>query len=391
MDAPAKPQTLSDLEAILRTLPPFTARVVESLVRRGRLEEALKLVQHRQEQLEQPQPSSEEAPPPESAGLLIAEALRSRPAPHPLPCPEEDDPRWRACKARAVRRIKLKSGGRLPFKTHNPRHGERAGPGAFVALLLALMLYYRESEAVRRFPIFAVQWALADVLGVSPDTLQRWQQLPEVRRWVQSWRYLDAGADYKRAGMLYTVVWNPDHPHKRVRTDLLQLPLRSLREAILRGQTRRQLGPERPHRIGSLKARWALILPLNRHSLIRFGPLKEAVEYMAAQATTPTRPRRMAWAGELVDALKRHLGLGDNPEAREKLYWKIALTCLRGLVYGGDEDRHTPLILLRRALSAAMEAQREGRLRNVGAFFSRKLRELGFFDLAAFYAGRRVA
>lgn len=405
MDAPARPEnlTLDNLEAVLRTLPPFTARVVEQMVRRGRLAEALKLVQNqayqgspeRQEEalpaVKPPEPPAEDRPPPKSAGLLIAEALRYSPDDHPLPCPSDEDPRWLACKAKAVRRIKIKSGSRLPFKTYNPRHGERPGPGAFVALLLALMLYYRDSEAVLRFPIFAVQWAIADLLGVSADTLQRWQQLPEVQRWVHSWRYLDAGAEFKRAGMLYTVLYNPDHRHKKVRGDLLRLPLRSLKAAVDRGLTRKQFEPERSHIKGSLKAVWPLLLPLNKDSLTRFGDLKDLVDYVAAQATVPTRTRRLAWAEALVQALERHLGVGDNAQARRKLYWKIAFTCLRGLLYGGDDERYTPLHQLKRALHLSMEAHREGKLYNVGAFFSKKLRELGFFDLACFYAQRKVA
>jgi hypothetical protein len=406
MDAPARPEnlTLDNLEAVLRTLPPFTARVVEQMVRRGRLAEALELVQQsqayqgspeRQEEaplaVKPPEPPAEDRPPPKSAGLLIAEAMRRSPDDHPLPCPSDEDPRWQACKAKAVQRIKLKSGSRLPFKTYNPRHGERPGPGAFVALLLALMLYYRDSEAVLRFPLFAVQWALADVLGVSSDTLQRWQQLPEVQRWVQSWRYLDAGAEFKRAGMLYTVLYNPDHRHKKVRGDLLRLPLRSLKAAVDRGLTRKQFEPERSHIKGSLKAVWPLLLPLNKDSLTRFGDLKDLVDYVAAQTTAPTRTRRLAWAEALVQALERHLGMGDNAQARRKLYWKIAFTCLRGLLYGGDDERYTPLLQLKRALHLSMEAHREGKLYNVGAFFSKKLRELGFFDLASFYAQRKVA
>jgi hypothetical protein len=43
-------------------------------------------------------------------------------------------------------------------------------------------------------------------------------------------------------------------------------------------------------------------------------------------------------------------------------------------VYGGEEDRYTPLLQLRRALDLSMAAQGEGRLYNVGAFFSKRLR-----------------
>jgi hypothetical protein len=99
----------------------------------------------------------------------------------------------------------------------------------------------------------------------------------------------------------------------------------------------------------------------------------------------------MAWAEALVDALERHLGVGDNAQVRRKLYWRIALTCLRALLYGGGDDRYTPLHQLKRALHLSMEAHREGKLYNVGAFFSKKLQKLGFFDLAGFYAQRRVA
>jgi hypothetical protein len=60
-------------------------------------------------------------------------------------------------------------------------------------------------------------------------------------------------------------------------------------------------------------------------------------------------------------------------------------------VYGSGEERFTPLLLLRQALARSMEAQLGGKLYNVGAFFSKKLRELGFFDLAGFYAARKVA
>ncbi|HEU4743128.1 MAG TPA: hypothetical protein VFS50_16145 [Meiothermus sp.] len=49
------------------------------------------------------------------------------------------------------------------------------------------------------------------------------------------------------------------------------------------------------------------------------------------------------------------------------------------------------MLLLRQALARSMEAQLGGKLYNVGAFFSKKLRELGFFDLASFYAARKVA
>jgi hypothetical protein len=421
--AVAEASPLDSLEALLRRLPPFTARVVEQMVRRGRVEEALKLVQHSltvaeasplaqgpEEVRPAPpadtacapeaghpsgpaEPGQQEEQPPRSAGLLIAQALRHSPGDdHPLPCPSDDDPRWLACKARAVQRIKLKSGAALPFKIPNNRHGERPGPGAFVALLLALMLYFRDSEAISRFSTCVPQWALAGVLGVSTDTLQDWQRLPEVARWVQSWRYLDPGAEYKRAGMLYTVLWNPDHRHKKTHlADLLRLPLRSLAEAISRGHTRRQFESERLHISGSLKAGWAVILPLNKISLSRFGALKGLVDYVAAQTATPSRTQRMAWAEALASALERHLGLGEDAGIRRKLYWKIALTCLRGLVYGGEEDRYTPLLQLRRALGLSMAAQREGRLYNVGAFFSKRLREAGFFDLAGFYAERKVA
>jgi hypothetical protein len=413
--AVAEASPLDNLEALLRRLPPFTARVVEQMVRRGRLEEALRLVQHslaeasplaqRPEGVRrapsapeaehppgQAEPGQQEEQPPRSAGLLIAQALRHSPDDHPLPCPSDDDPRWLACKAQAVRRIRLKSGAALPFKIQNNRHGERPGPGALVALLLALMLYFRDSEAIIRFSTFVPQWALARLLGVSTDTLQDWQRLPEVARWVQSWRYLDPGAEYKRAGMLYTVLWNPDHRHKKAHiADLLRLPLRSLAEAISRGHTRRQFESERLHRSGSLKTGWKLILPLNQIALTRFGALKELVDYVAAQTAAPSRTQRMAWAEALAEALERHLGLGEDAGIRRKLYWKIALTCLRGLVYGGEEDRYTPLLQLRRALSLSMAAQREGRLYNVGAFFSKRLREAGFFDLASFYAERKVA
>lgn len=375
---------LSNLEAVLSTLPPFTAKVVAGLINRGRLEQALKLVQQRQAEeqaAEKPStpPLFEEAPP-KSAGLLIAEALRAGPEPHPLPCPVDDDPRWQACKAKAVQRIKLKSGNRLPFKTYNPRHGERPGPGAFVALLLALMLYYRESDAVQRFPIFAVQWALADVLGVSTDTLQRWQQLPEVGRWVQSWRFLDAGSDYKRAGMLYTVQWNPDHRQRPPARDLLRLPLRALKLAAAYGLTQKKA--ERLHRI-TLKDRWNWIQPLNQTALSHYLSQK-CVKYVTAQELQTSR---QAWARGLVAALQRHLGLGDDPAVRQKFYWKLTLQ----LLHAPHDGRRESLLLLRRALGETMDLAGERRLRNPGAYFARRLQALGFWNLALYPALRTRA
>jgi hypothetical protein len=196
--------------------------------------------------------------------------------------------------------------------------------------------------------------------------------------------------------MLYTVLWNPEHRHKRPRGDLLRLRLRSLRVDVARGLTRRQIPrenpnvePERPHKGESLKARWRLLIPLNRRALTRFGRLRELVSYVTA-LDHPAHNERMRWAGELAEALERHLGLGDDPKTRRRLYWKVALTCLRALVYRG-EAATTPILMVKRALYTSMEAQGKYQLHNVGAFFSRCLRQEGFFDLALFYARKRVA
>lgn len=404
----------STLEAQLPTLPPFKAQRLAKYLKEGRLELALALLQPGELESDTPlkppaQPSQrpQESTPdhnttpstsPPSAGLLLAQAEQTRlEPPHPLECPSDDDPRWLECKRRAVARIKLKSGSRLPFKVYSPKHGERSGPGAFVALLLALMLYYRDCQAVLRFPIFAVQWALADVLSVSPDTVQRWQKSPEVCRWVQSWRWLDAEADYHRAGMLYTVLWNPEHRHKKPQGDLLKLKLRSLREDTARGATRKGAHAEecegeleRLHKGVSLKARWRYLIPLNKEALAQFGELKNLVGYVAALNPNPARSERMRWAEELVAALERHLGLGDDPGTRRKLYWKIALTCLRALVYGNPDSATTPILMLKRALSSSMVAQAKFELYNPGGYFCKRLRNDGFFELAGFYGERRV-
>jgi hypothetical protein len=338
-------------------------------------------------QIPEPAPQTE---PPRSAGLLIAQALRHSPSDdHPLPCPSDDDPRWLACKARAVRRIALKSGAALPFTSNNPRHGKRPGPGAFVALLLALALYHQEHQAQQRFHVFMVQWAIAALLGVSADTIQRWQQLPEVQRWVHSWRYLDPEAQFKRAGMLYTVLHNPDHRHKKAHTaELLRLPLRSLRMAAANGTTKQHLSDtERPHTNLTLRDIWKFIIPLNSKALSHFVfSSSESVNYVTARSQTLSKGERMAWAEALAAALERHLGLGRETAIRRKFYWKIALTCLRASIRGSL----APLLQLKTALEQCLEAHRQGRVRNLGSFFSYLLREAGFFDLAAFYRPQQI-
>jgi hypothetical protein len=362
----------------LGNLPPFTARIVEQLFRRRQPEKALALIRNSQN-LEPEAPIK----PDKSAGLLIAEQLRSNQPNSGLPCPSDDDPRWQQCKHAAARRIRLKSAQRLPFKTHHPRHGERPGPGAFVALLLALALYYQDHPAQRRCSIFAVQWAVAKMLGVSADTIQRWQRLPETMRWVQSWRYLDPGAEYRRAGMLYTVLFNPDHRHKPVQDDLLRLPLRSLRMAAAAGQTRRHtFRTQRPHKY-TLNDVWVFIVPITTKSFQHNS--FSLVDYVAAMARSiPVWERRRDWLESLVRALTRHLGSGQQPLVRQKLYWRIALTCLRASLEGNN----TPLLQLKEVLDTSLKAYRLGRVRNLGAFFTSLLRRAGFFELAGFYQNR---
>jgi hypothetical protein len=333
-----------------------------------------------------------------SAGLLLAQAVRgSLKRCHPLEAPEENDPRWIACKRKAVNRIKLHSGNKLPFSSYNPKHGKGAGPGAFVALFLSLMLFYRNSEAERRFSTFACQWAVADILGVSTDTIQKWQKLPEVEAWLQSWRWLDPAAEYKRAGMFYTVLYSPAYSHKKPRGDLLRLPWRSLKRDTADGVTQVQMhneeriqkpnpknqlkDPERLHSTPSLKVRWNLLIPVNKDSLSLLGEIKDLVGYVAA-LNVPHRSKRLEWVNQLVEAFAQHLGLGDDPKTRTKLYYKIAMVCLKAMTYAEPGTVFASVQMVKKALSNTLIAHNKFFLVNPGAYFTKCLKKDGFFDLA---------
>ena len=115
---------------------------------------------------------------------------------------------------------------------------------------------------------------------------------------------------------------------------------------------------------------------------------KTQVSRAASAGTRPTRSEGVSYRNS-APPVKPQPRTQTRPGESSTV--KIAFTCLRGLLYGGYEERYTPLLQLKRALHLSMEAHREGKLYNVGAFFSKKLRELGFFDLAYFYAQRKVA
>ncbi len=379
-------------------LTPFQRALVEKAIRRGDTEWAERLLalfaqqnaeaQEAQEAVEEPkaEKAEEEAPNPPKRPLSPIELLRSLKEAslrHALTGSLPEGPAWERAKAQALR-LYRRAGGALPVWQKTRRYGRKAGPGALVVLLMALVLFHRVSDRERQMLLFAPIWVLAHILGVSRDSVERWLKDHEVQRYVGYALYrVEVKEGWRVAGVILRIRLTPLRPGERVGgpdREAYRLPLRDLPADIRLGLTEAQTqSDERQYRSEDQLRRkvWSLVVPLGRDTLSRLRS-NPSVIYIAALGT-PARSKRPEWVENLARALATHLQDLKNLD-----WWrKVAWTALRGLLLGS----RFPLNLLERGLTLLGEVSG---IRNRAAFLTAFLKREGLQDFMAFAGSLRV-
>jgi len=375
----------------LEGLTPFQRALVEKAIRSGNLAWAERLMglfsvrQGEEGVSETPSSSSTSAEPPSSALSEAAELPFPEAAPSPVTILQTwkeagirkalegrrpEGPAWDSAKRKALV-LYWRGGGDAPLWTETPRYGRRAGPGALVVLLLALVLYHRVSPKERSMVIFVPIWVLARILGVSRDSVERWLRLPEVRRWVRYRVYrVRVGGAWRIAGVFLRVYLAPQKEPKGPDREVFSLHVRDLPADIRLGLTEAQTAERQYKEEDLLIQVWSLVIPLGRSTLSRLkNPL---VTYIAA-LTLPARSERPLWVEKLARDLASRLRDGRNLD-----WWrKVAWTVLKGLLLGTQ----APLALLQRGLLLLDEAPG---VRNPAAWLTGFLIREGMRDLMAF-------
>jgi hypothetical protein len=384
------------------------------------LEEAYRAMKERQEREARDEKSvqDEENPPHQKAATPPAPPPADDPAPlppqGPAEAPREAEPVQKLTTWREVREFEwrdyLSKAEALLAKWG---HLERLGPLApLVRLLVALAI--REGARLdpsREAHVFLAQWEVAEMLGVSERTVERWLNDPRYERyrkvarwWIawETWYTSGQGIGQEQAvkgGTLWRVrvrpLVRPGRPMK-VLAPYLALPWRDLGEDAREGRTRR--GVSAPDSMSGYKEGLLLGNGVTLRSVVgkplatwesKKTPLlypdtaRDIRELLRAASIPGGRNGRQKWAQAVASAIAQ--ALGDQKSLR---WWlKVAWAALKALTFGGGEG---PMRVLLRVVLMAQEARRDGFARSPGAYAQALLRREGWFDLVRPYEGFKV-
>ena len=411
MEDPMDSETRAKIEAIKAKNPKLAQA----------LEEAYRAMKERQEREARDGKSvqDEENPPREKA----ATALEAAPAAHPTPLPPQgpaEAPReaepvqklttWREVREFEWRDYLTKAEGLLSRWGHL----ERLGPLApLVRLLVALAI--REGARLdpsREAHVFLAQWEVAEMLGVSERTVERWLHDPRYERyrkvarwWIawETWYTSGAGIGQEQAvkgGTLWRVRVRPlvrPGREMKVLAPYLALPWRDLGEDAREGKTQR--GVSAPDSMSGYKE-GLLLGNLVTLRIVVGRPLatweskktplplypdtaRDIRELLRAASIPGGRNGRQKWAQAVASAIAQ--ALGDQKSLR---FWlKVVWAALKALTFGGGEG---PMRVLLRVVLMAQEARQDGFARSPGGYAQALLRREGWFDLVRPYEGFKV-
>jgi len=400
-------ETRAKIEA-LKAKNPKLAQVLEEAYR------AMKKIQER-EARDEKSVQDEENPPHQKAATPPAPSLTDNPAPLPPQGPaealREAEPVQKLTTWREVREFEwrdyLSKAEALLAKWG---HLERLGP--LVRLLVALAI--REGARLdpsREAHVFLAQWEVAEMLGVSERTVERWLNDPRYERyrkvarwWIawETWYTSGQGIGQEQAvrgGTLWRVrvrpLVRPGRPMK-VLAPYLALPWRDLGKDAREGRTRRGVsapdsmsGFKDNNLLGKLLTLRTVIgkpLPtweIKNLSLLNPDTARDIRELLRAASIPGGRNGRQRWAQAVASAIAQ--ALGDQ----KSLHWwlKVAWSALKALTFGGGEG---PMRVLLRVVLMAKEARQDGFARSPGAYAQALLRREGWFDLVQPYEGFKV-
>jgi hypothetical protein len=293
------------------------------------------------------------------------------------------------------------------------RRGQEARGGAYlVAALLTIsrLLLERERHAapdqrVRWLDLFVPLYAVAQLAGMSEDSVSRYADTPGVRRWLSAMTWFTAFDGTPRpGGMAWRVRLQPLSQGQVVgkpSPESLKHRWRSLDEDAKAHRTRRGFEAECHARtvagnpeaspdtqrsgdiekaLHTIYRRFALYL--NRiPSMLRAH--KEGGINLYVTATEGSRQARKKWVEGLASSLAGRFGGVASLD-----FWNLtALTVLRGDVYGNPKPRE----LLERALKTTFTACSSVRgVKKPGAYLNKCLERSGFTQLAHDLRGLRV-
>jgi len=339
--------------------------------------------------IEQREPTAAPADEPAPVGVVLAEAqaVSRQSGPQPLippPAPEALSEAMR----RAVAMLARHAPELRVVESRGAEGGQRPGPGAFVALLIAIAWLYRAHERQTIVDVFAVQQALADALGVSERTIRRWQARADVARWIgaRPWYGTIAG-ERRRGGMIYSVRIRRRRVQRTPRPvrGISAIPWRDLEADISEGNT---YAANRPAALGGFFDRikegtliaWSWIIPVNPDTL-------SAITHHRSVSSIRTK-NRAAWVRRFAAALARALKDGASRQFWLKIGWGI----VRENAYDGNSAIAAALIAAWREVAGSWERLKSPAAVIVAALNRRLLAAVGA-DVTARLAeldGRRV-
>jgi hypothetical protein len=290
----------------------------------------------------------------------------------------------------------------------------RLGP---LAPLVRLMVAFAVREGARHIPereaiAFLAQWEVAEMLGISTRTLERWlndASYQDYRNVAQDWiaweTWMTSGEEIGqkgavRGGTVWRIRVKPVRRKLgrkiRVLAPYLRLPWRSLAQDRQEGRTQAAKDSMSGYKDllkdgrgltlqvilgGSLVAiqtkKSPLLLYPDTHTVRDFRAL------MRAASIPGGRKGRRAWAQQVASAIAGAIG-----DQKSLNFWlKAVWAALRAITYGGGEGA---LRVLFRVTCIAKEARQDGFARSPGAYAQHLLRREGFWDLTNPFAAYRV-
>ncbi len=294
------------------------------------------------------------------------------------------------------------------------RHGFRDVLGPLFPLVrLLVALAIREGARLdpsREAHLFLTQWEVAQALGISERTLERWLNDPRYEEYRQRARLWIAwetwwtsgegiGLDHAvRGGTVWRVRVRPVIRRRglRVLAPYLRLPWRDLAQDREEGRTARILslsdsvsGYKEGLLVGKLVTLRSVVgeplaTPRKTPPLFLDPDTTRGIRELLREASIPRgRNGRRNWVQQVASAIAA--ALGDQKSLR---FWmQVAWAALRQAVWGGGDGA---MRLLARVVYVAKEAKEDGFARCPGAYAQALLRREGYWDLVAPFQAYRV-
>ena len=258
----------------------------------------------------------------------------------------------------------------------------------------------------REAHIFLPQWEVAQALGVSERTVERWLhdlRYEKYRRFARHWiaweTWMTSGRALEREGAVKGgTVWRvrvrPVYRAIKVLAPYLRLPWRDLEDDREKGRTARVLsdpdsmsGYKETLRLGSgLTLRVVVGKPLatwesEKTPLLLDPDTRRTFRELLRLSSVPGgRNGRRSWAQQVASAIAS--ALGDQKSLR---FWlRVAWAALKQVLYGGGDGA---MKVLARVVTIAAEARADGFARSPGAYAQALLRREGYWDLVAPFQG----